>query len=98
MLHTSSDAATTRYNHVRNNKWERVSVAVGDVGCGWLVAVAETLGVVVGVEGVMVSLLLLWIVACVCGAAEVSQKISWSQKNVQWAKSTYGIPPCLYQG
>eukprot|EP00978_Attheya_sp_CCMP212_P033682 scaffold137184_cov45-Attheya_sp.AAC.1 len=43
-------------DHVRNNDWERISIAVGDIGCGWLVAVAEPWGVVVGVEGVMVSL------------------------------------------
>eukprot|EP00978_Attheya_sp_CCMP212_P042925 scaffold270879_cov33-Attheya_sp.AAC.1 len=56
MLHTSSDAATTRSDHVRNNAWERISIAVGSIGCVWFVAVAEPWGVVVGVEGAMVSL------------------------------------------
>eukprot|EP00978_Attheya_sp_CCMP212_P039275 scaffold202891_cov51-Attheya_sp.AAC.1 len=66
MLHTSSsDAATTRFDHVRKNAWERISVVVGDIGCGWLLAVVESWGVVVGVEGAMVSLLLLLIIACV---------------------------------
>eukprot|EP00978_Attheya_sp_CCMP212_P012585 scaffold31461_cov69-Attheya_sp.AAC.1 len=55
MLHTSSDAATTRSDHVRNNDWEGISVGVGSIGCGWWVAVADPLGVVVGVEGAMVS-------------------------------------------
>eukprot|EP00978_Attheya_sp_CCMP212_P016361 scaffold42800_cov52-Attheya_sp.AAC.2 len=49
-------SATTRSDHVQNNEWERISVAVGDIGGGWLVAVVESLGVVVGVEGAMVSI------------------------------------------
>eukprot|EP00978_Attheya_sp_CCMP212_P008487 scaffold19927_cov28-Attheya_sp.AAC.1 len=54
MLHTSSDAATTCSDHVRKNAWERISVAVGDIGCGWLLTVVEEpWGVVVGVEGAM---------------------------------------------
>ena len=48
-------SAMTRSDHVRNNDWERISVAVGDIGCGWLLAVVEPFGAVVGVEGAMVS-------------------------------------------
>eukprot|EP00978_Attheya_sp_CCMP212_P043998 scaffold296960_cov42-Attheya_sp.AAC.1 len=71
MFHTSSDAATTRSDHVRRNDSEGISIAVGDIGCGWWVVVAEPWGVGVGVEGAMVSRLLLLIIVCVCGVAEV---------------------------
>eukprot|EP00978_Attheya_sp_CCMP212_P005156 scaffold11396_cov58-Attheya_sp.AAC.2 len=81
MLHTSSDAATTRSDHVRNNDWETISVVVGDIGCGWLVAVVEPLGAVVGVEGAMVGLLLLLIIVCVLGVAGMGRKISRRQKS-----------------
>eukprot|EP00978_Attheya_sp_CCMP212_P021582 scaffold63207_cov27-Attheya_sp.AAC.1 len=54
MLHISCDAATTRSDHVRNNDWERISVAVGEIGCARFVVVAEPWGVVVGVEWAMV--------------------------------------------
>jgi hypothetical protein len=50
--------------------------------------IGVTLGVVVGVEGAMVSLLLLLIVACICGAAQLSRKISRRQKSVRWARSS----------
>ena len=59
MLQTSSDAATTRSDHVRSNTWDMLSVAVGGVGCGSWAAVEESCGVAVGVEEAMVSGLLL---------------------------------------
>eukprot|EP00978_Attheya_sp_CCMP212_P019938 scaffold56641_cov49-Attheya_sp.AAC.2 len=73
-VRTRGIVMTTRSDHVRNNKWERVSVAVGDIGCRWLVVVAEPWGVVIGVEGVMVGLLLLLIIVCVLGVVGTGQK------------------------
>eukprot|EP00978_Attheya_sp_CCMP212_P038912 scaffold197500_cov79-Attheya_sp.AAC.1 len=46
-------SATTRSDHIWNNDWEKISVTVGSIGCGWWVAVAEPWGVVIGVEGAM---------------------------------------------
>eukprot|EP00978_Attheya_sp_CCMP212_P032077 scaffold123615_cov43-Attheya_sp.AAC.3 len=95
MLHISSDAATTRSDHVRNNAWERISVAVGRIGYAWWVVVAEPWGVVVGVEGAMVSRLLLLIVACYSGVVELGRKISRRQKSVRWARSSKELGPYL---
>jgi hypothetical protein len=59
MLHTSSDAATTPSDHIRKNKWERLSAVVGGIGCGVSVGVEEPCGVTVGVEEAVVGALLL---------------------------------------
>eukprot|EP00978_Attheya_sp_CCMP212_P027350 scaffold91610_cov58-Attheya_sp.AAC.2 len=87
----------TRSDHARNNDWERISVAVGDIGCGWLLAVVEPLGAVVGVEGAMVGLLLLLllIIVCVSGVAGTGRKISRRQKCVRWARSSKELGPYL---
>eukprot|EP00978_Attheya_sp_CCMP212_P030857 scaffold114797_cov51-Attheya_sp.AAC.14 len=49
----------------------------------------EPWGVVVGVEGAMVCLLLLLIIACVLDVPGTGRKISRTQKSVRWARSTY---------
>ena len=59
MLHTSSDAATTRSDHVRKNTWDMLSVAVGGIGWGASAVVEEPCGVAIGVEEAMVGALLL---------------------------------------
>eukprot|EP00978_Attheya_sp_CCMP212_P015666 scaffold40362_cov52-Attheya_sp.AAC.2 len=53
--------------------------------------IGVTLGVVIDIEGAMVSLLLLLIIVCVSGVAGAGRKISRRQKSVRWGTAAHII-------